>query len=66
MTHPAPMPDSAGDFSSAGQSKRFCKHCKGDTVFKCEKWESSCGGYEDYKYTCTCCQHGFWIEGCDS
>ena len=66
MTHTTSMPDSAGEFSPAQGEERFCAHCKARTPFKVERWDSNCGGYEDYKYTCTACSHGLWIEGSDA
>jgi hypothetical protein len=43
-----------------------CRSCrvKGHVVE--EEWESSCGGYEDYKYTCTACEYVWWVDGIDS
>ena len=44
----------------------YCKHCMIETEHTVEQFDSSCGGYEDYKYTCITCKHGFWIDGPDS
>lgn len=68
MTHMNPMPDSAGDFSDIKKAERPCPSCLQDTLTY-RVWESSCGGYEDYKYTCTSCtscKYSYWIDGIDS
>jgi len=62
--HIAPMPESAGVFAEDEKSERSCPKCGGEVRVK--KWESKCGGYEDYKYTCTKCNHYWWVEGIDS
>ena len=62
--HTQPMPDSAGDFSKDEPTDHKCKHCGGEV--RCSKWESSCGGYEDYRYKCIKCGHGWWVDGIDS
>ncbi len=42
-----------------------CRKCKGTKVTVYE-WESSCGGHEDYRYTCGDCGHAWWVDGIDS
>jgi len=48
-----------------------------DTSYACYKcgtvgqveyriWESSCGGYDDYKFRCNHCQETWWVEGPDA
>lgn len=65
--HTKPMADSDGVFSSPEQEKYICRQPEcGKKEVICEKWESSCGGYEDYRYTCQACKHGWWVEGIDS
>ena len=57
----------SGDFSGKKlTSLRYCTHCEDEKLFDVRVWESSCGGFEDYKYTCPTCKHGFWIDGPDS
>lgn len=63
--HNQAMADSDGDFSKEVACDRQCLHCKSREMVY-EVWESSCGGYEDYKYTCKKCGHGFWIDGPDA
>lgn len=64
--HTAPMPDSAGEFQKGTHVDGLkCKTCDTETMVV-EPWESNCGGYEDYKYTCTTCGRGFWVDGVDS
>lgn len=65
MTHSAPMPDSAGTFAGEKPCDDACRKCKAKQVVY-SKWESSCGGYEDYKYRCNTCGHVWWEEGIDS
>lgn len=31
-----------------------------------EEWESSCGGWEDIRYSCDGCGRVWWVEGIDS
>lgn len=65
MMHSGPMPESAGEFTSDRQVQSFCRSCDKKTVHKMEVWESSCGGYEDGKFTCLSCQTVHWIDGDD-
>ncbi len=66
MTHTGPMPESAGEFTDTHQSLRSCRKCQKVTHHRCETWDSSCGGYTDYKYTCLECSAVHWVDGCDS
>ena len=59
------MNDSDGTFSEATEVTRKCRKCGGPNV-TVKSWESSCGGYEDYKYTCSDCGHYWWIDGPDT
>lgn len=45
-----------------------CKCPKCGSPMTVQEWESSCGGHDDEKYTCTnkACGHFYWIEGSDS
>jgi hypothetical protein len=64
--HTSSLPESAGDFEKDSHpSDRPCPHCGGRRV-RYRVWESSCGGYEDEKYTCPDCQRSWWVEGPDS
>lgn len=54
-----------GDLSAARLTPHICKKCNNKTVFA-QEWESSDGGYTDYKYTCKTCGKIFWIDGPDS
>jgi ssDNA-binding Zn-finger/Zn-ribbon topoisomerase 1 len=64
--HTKPMSEHEGDLADAVPSQRKCSKCGSPMV--CQTWESSCGGYEDYKYTCTnkSCRHVHWVDGIDS
>lgn len=65
MTHVAPMRESDGNFKPGCGKKHTCRGC-GKEEATCQLWESSCGGYEDYKYTCGSCGHVWWVDGIDS
>lgn len=62
--HTKSMSESEGEFTDTKFSTRSCPKCNGQV--KVETWESSCGGYEDYKYTCVQCKHVWWVDGIDS
>lgn len=66
MTHIGPLPESAGEFTDEHLSIRGCSKCAKPTNHKCETWDSSCGGYTDYKYTCLECSTVHWVDGIDS
>lgn len=63
--HTQPMSESQGTLADEKPSDCKCPSCGNGPVFYAV-WESSCGGYEDYKYRCAACGHRWWIEGCDS
>ncbi len=65
MTHMGPMPDSAGVFSEPQPTDEHCRLCE-EPLVTVRIWESHCGGYEDYKYTCGSCRYSWWIEGPDA
>lgn len=64
--HTGPMPETAGTFDGWKQETEYgCRKCDSRNVqSKC--WESSCGGYEDYKFKCGSCGHTWWVEGPDA
>lgn len=62
--HTKSMSETEGEFTDDKRSDRPCGKCGG--VVRCRVWESSCGGYEDYKYTCTKCGQSWWVDGVDS
>jgi len=62
--HIEPLPESAGRFTSETRSGTTCPKCGGVVLVR--NWESSCGGYEDEKHTCTVCGHSWWLDGIDS
>lgn len=63
--HMQPMADSDGKFADMKPCEGMCRNC-GKEELSYRKWESSCGGYEDYQYTCRACGHGWWVDGIDS
>lgn len=65
--HTEPMPESAGTLTPTNDGHHHCYGC-GKSTAKCESWNSSCGGYTDYKYTCTdpACGKVRWEEGSDA
>lgn len=52
--------ESDGEFTKTEYSKSPCAKCKAYTL-KVETWNSSCGGYEDYKITCDTCKHAYFL-----
>lgn len=42
-----------------------CKYCGEEGTIQYIEWESSCGGYEDFKYRCINCEKTWWIDGAD-
>lgn len=65
--HDKTYDDSKGTLSEPEPKKYTCIRCRQNTA-TCQEWESSCGGYEDYKYTChnPDCGHVWWIDGPDA
>lgn len=65
--HKTDIADSEGVFTKTEETLYDCPKCKLKTAI-CKVWESSCGGYEDYKYTCQNkeCNHRWWVDGIDS
>ena len=42
-----------------------CRKCGAKSVVY-RVWESSCGGFEDYRYDCKACGASWWVDGIDS
>lgn len=63
--HNKPMSELSGTFSPPEEEKYCCRKCEQREAI-CRMWESSCGGYEDYKYVCLACNYTWWVEGADS
>ncbi len=64
--HSQPVDESSGTLSAPRQVINVnCRVCDEPTV-TVQTWESHCGGFEDYKYTCGACGHVWWIDGIDS
>lgn len=60
------MSETAGDLSDGKIAEGVtCRKCRGGPVRE-QAWESTCGGYEDYKYTCQACGFVWWVDGIDS
>lgn len=59
------MSEHEGTLSKPEEKKYECRKC-GAIEATCQEWDSSCGGYTDYKYTCGACGHVRWVEGSDS
>ena len=59
------LSDSDGKFSDMTPCEAKCQNC-GEQKVSYRMWESSCGGYEDYKFTCRACGHSWWVEGTDA
>lgn len=65
MTTSRTYSEHEGTFKPWEQSDRPCRRCKA-TAVRCRLWESSCGGYEDWKYECLICGYVWWVDGIDS
>lgn len=65
--HTRQYTDSEDIFRKTETKKYQCRKCK-KTTATCRTWESSCGGYEDYEYTCQDpeCKYRWWVDGPDS
>ena len=65
--HTKPLAESDGQFSPPEKDLIFCPRCKKHSV-QVREWDSSCGGYTDYKHECTNadCQHHWWVDGGDA
>jgi hypothetical protein len=60
--HTGPVP---GEFTTDWvETSIACPKCRQRTVRR-RTWESSCGGYEDHQFRCTCGET-WWIESSDS
>lgn len=64
MTHTREMSEYEGEFRASEPTSIECTKCGGP--MRAQLWESNCGGYEDYKYTCAQCGRSFWVDGIDS
>lgn len=54
------------DWTKADKPQSPCPKCNQTGGIEYQEWESSCGGYDDYKYRCTKCNAEWWIEGADA
>lgn len=63
--HIKPMEESEGTFKPEDEELVSCFKCN-KVAMTCSIWESSCGGYEDAKYTCKACGYIYWSEGPDA
>ena len=63
--HIKPMKDNEGQFGSWKKSEAPCVRC-GHLSVEYRSWDSSCGGYTDYKCRCTNCGKTWWEEGPDA
>lgn len=63
--HTGPMKESEGSIETTKTLDRKCRKCGHDRATY-QLWESSCGGYEDEKFTCLGCGDVTWVEGPDA
>lgn len=63
--HKEQMSESEGTFVDVDLAADPCKKCGHHNV-TCKTWESNCGSFEDYKYTCEDCGHVWWVDGPDA
>jgi len=67
MTHTRQYAEHEGELSKGEALPDIkCRRCKQMGAVTYQTWESSCGGYEDSKYTCGACGHFWWVDGPDS
>lgn len=66
MSSPVGVSELDGTFGHTIDTSRPCPKC--GSSMTCRPWESSCGGFEDEKFTCSNaqCGHSYWVEGIDS
>lgn len=67
LMHTKPMSETEGTFDKNKlPTDCACRKCdvRGKVTYRI--WNSTCGGYEDYKYTCGACGYDWWIDGIDS
>jgi hypothetical protein len=64
--HTQEMSELDGTFNEEKPCDRKCPKC--GSAMTVRVWDSSCGGYEDEKFTCTNkeCGHSYWVDGPDS
>ncbi len=63
MSEEQVMGEWSGDWQPA--TDRMCPRCGSSADVEYRTWESSCGGFEDFKFRCRC-GHSWWIDGCDA
>jgi RecJ-like exonuclease len=54
------------DWTPSERPEVPCPKCSVPGQIEWRGWESSCGGYDDYKYRCNACGHTWWVEGPDA
>lgn len=64
--HAKAITEKAGTFTDSKTVMLYCSSCGTKTPHEEATWESSCGGYEDYKFTCSVCDKVSWVDGPDS
>lgn len=55
-----------GHLSAAALCQTKCPKCGNKHGNVEQQFDSSCGGYTDFKMTCWACQYAWWVEGADS
>ena len=58
-----------GEFTTDWESQQMLERCAGcdaEGWIWVRKWESDCGGFEDYQFRCFACGKTWWVEGPDS
>jgi len=64
--HDKPVAEQDGRFSEPSVAQIPCLKCLSQASVTVRCWDSSCGGYTDYKFTCQACRHTWWVDGIDS
>jgi len=55
-----------GVFHKSVPSNVACPVCELVGQVLVQQWDSSCGGWTDYRYTCGACKKRWWVEGSDA
>lgn len=62
-----PMGETDGTFKDGWEkAKGPCPNCGVEGQHFVKEWESSCGGYVDFKFRCGACNKIHWVDGIDS
>jgi transposase-like protein len=64
--HTKSVAENEGTFQEPKTIESYCPRCEKRQKIMFKVWESSCGAYEDEKFTCSVCGYSWWVDGPDS